>query len=332
MKRNIIIIMIIGIFAVSVFAQEQKTKIMTNDVVCPKCGFKFKASFVLHPDALGGQDTDMMLRSLNSNPVSQNVWMCPKCNMGAFPPDFKQKLPEQIKNVPFILSGLKKDAAQISQEDIPAWLKYENAILFYKAKGIETLSIAGLYIKASWAARLDSVKYSPEMEAITKVIWKEGINISYRSLQTNYENMAIIAADKIKVTKIAPAELPLWNVVYADFLRKSGDHLKAFTVLNKVKSAPAAYKKNQSVIDASIMLCQKEKFYQQNGFDLLTKELDSNKVIQQKVAELRYAAGELARRTGNKAAAKKWFEKSLAAYPKENTFRPVVEQQLKLVQ
>lgn len=311
-------------------ANEKSKDEIINEVICPNCGFKFKAITVVRPDGRGGEDTDFLVRSLNVNPYSFMIWTCPRCYFSAGSEDFNKKLDPKGKGIIYEKADIKKELNLISQKDIPDWLKYENAIKYYKKTGKDNQFIAGLYLKASWVIRLDTFQYTPEMEEISQKIWKETKKEPNIPFFGYYQSMAMSIEEKIKNKSVKEKEVQLWRLVQSDYIRKSGNHLASYEILKLLKKDPI-YKKYASQIDKGIFFCQKEKEYQLQAYKLFSEDFKNNKIAKEKRGVIAYLIGELARRLGDKKEALTWFQTSLEIIPKDFPLYPLIDYQIKVL-
>ncbi|OGF64851.1 MAG: hypothetical protein A2Y62_17860 [Candidatus Fischerbacteria bacterium RBG_13_37_8] len=331
MKKALLCFMIIGIAVLLLAQTKEQNKILDRKVTCPLCGFSFKAHIVMNPDTRGGEDTDFLIRSVGSNPIANTVWTCPKCYYSALPQDFQKKLPETVKKELFKTKDFGKDLSTIAQDDIPAWLKYENAIIFYETLGQETQFIAGLHLKAAWACRLDAIEYTPEMDKLGQEYWDKVIKFQETTFQQYFHDMAELISQQMENHLDSSKKSAVLELVYADYRRKSGDYLAALQILQNMKKQPATYNTFKSQIDNDILLCEKEKTHQQEALTLFEKELQQDKITKDYKIRFTYLAGELSRRLGKKKQAQDWYQKALELIPEDQTFRLLVEQQLKFV-
>lgn len=317
------------ILIISLSYSEEKVKILTRYAKCPICNYEFEVYIIDNPDTLGKQDTDFLIRSFYSNPIANTIWTCPKCYFSALPQDFLHdnfKIQSQLQ---LNKINIEKDLNSITQNDIPAWLKYENAIIYYKSIKASDSFITSLHIKASWACRLDSIDYTTKMDEIGQKIFKEFFKTANTSFEVYYEKMAYMINQKLQSKAFPINEINDWKLVYADFLRKSGNHIKASTILQNLKSHNSFYKEHKLQIDQSIFICEKEKYHQTAALSYLVKELSSNKDLNPETKyNMLYMAGELSRRTGNNKDALTWFKKAIDLIPNQHPLHALSERQL----
>ena len=317
------------ILIISLLYSDEKVKILTSYAKCPICNYEFEAYIIDKPDTLGKQDTDFLTRSFYSNPIANTIWICPKCFFSALPQDFlhnnfKIKSQLQLNKI-----NLKKDLNLVTQNDIPAWLKYENALIYYKSIKANDSFITNLHIKASWACRLESIDYTTEMDEIGQKIFKEFFKSANTSFEVYYEKMAHMIYEKLQSKAVPINKINIWKLVQADFLRKSGNHLKAYPILQNLKSVKSFYKEHKPQIDRSMFLCEKEKYHQKSALSYLVKELSSNSSLNTETKyNMTYLAGELSRRIGNDKDAIAWFKKAIELIPNQHPLHSLTEMQL----
>jgi len=333
MKKICLLCLFILAISSLLFSQsKEKVKIVNKYVECPLCHNEFEVHIIEKPDTLGGQDTDFLTRSFYSNPIANLIWTCPKCFFSALPQDFLQKKPPPTNaNLNLNKIDIKKDVNSITQDDIPSWLKYNNAIIYYESISANPVFLSTLHMKASWACRLTSIEYTPKMEEISQKIFREFTLTPNTSFEVYYQRMAKLISDKLASGSIPKAEHNYWNLVYADFLRSSGDHLQAIPVLKKLKSITGFYKENKKQIDQCIFLCEEEKKHQLLALSLIEKQLAESKLMPEERYNSLYLAGELSRRTGDVKSALIWFKKALDSLPEKHPLRSLIEKQMNII-
>ena len=151
--------------------QDPNRKTLTlneRQAVCPVCGNKFNA-LVPEKDLRGGIDHDFCWHPLGILSNVSNVWMCPKCGYAALHENFGRQANKPLKKfvsktiTPGTIEQLRglvgfrnykfKDMAFLAQEDVPEFLKYENAVAIARQRGAGHFAVGMIHLGASHAYR-----------------------------------------------------------------------------------------------------------------------------------------------------------------------------------
>ena len=183
---------------------------------CPICQSQFLGALPGNVNNKNGVDRDMCNHSVGKACVHSNVWTCPDCGYAALVDSFGSSwdgkpvdadtaafVRQSVSPLMFIrmckLAGIKEDfiekgdklnlkhfGAYINQEDfqqeqIPDWIKYDNAIKIYKHQKAPSTLMARLYLEAAHACRreLNGEISVPGLQSQTE----EALSYSLRRIQ-----------------------------------------------------------------------------------------------------------------------------------------------------
>ena len=162
--------------------QRKMIRIQTRAAQCPVCSKALIGSLAGNYNSKGGSDRDFCEHSLGRYAVHSRVWVCPNCGYAALYENFnttldgkpideatKQYVRENLsKNMltrMYDIVGLIPKANQaipeelqdfgsyIPQNEIPDWVKYENALKIYERVKPPRGFLASLYLEAAHANR-----------------------------------------------------------------------------------------------------------------------------------------------------------------------------------
>jgi len=197
------------------------TSVERVTVTCPICGREIEAEELVSTNNLGGQDTDFLMRAGGQNPIMIIAITCPKCLYSGYLGDFREPVSEEFK-AKFTAAKLRP----LDSIDKP-WVRHDLIAQVMKLKDATPRTLAGQYLKESWAARLADnpfevlyQRFSPKED--------EWVSNHYKELESfaRDKNPAEREVDDARAVlagvDAAPAEQRYAMVVYA--LRKLRDH------------------------------------------------------------------------------------------------------------
>ncbi len=304
--------------------------------ICPVDGAKFTAFEVLRTNEWGGVDADFCPHAYKTAPLDFHVWVCPSCAFAGRKKDFEAKLGEAEKKA--LAAGLKplvpirKGAAQ---GDIPGWVKYDLLAQATRIRGLPPVEVGRAYLHASWSARQQGAPYLDDFEEWEALRTSYGLNATPIQFgKKNRTPFELEVAGKIEKELAArpPAGInrTLTPYLAAYLYRKHGENAGAERLLG----ALAGLKGENSVVDeAAARMAEsipREAEFQRKAIEVYRTTLEGGALDRRTRAEVAYLLGELFRRTGDRAAAARWFDKALADTESPD-LRKLAEQQKALL-
>ena len=294
------------------------------DVVCPIDGTRFTASEVVSTDAApplfwGGVDTDTCRHAFRTLPMEHYVWTCPKCSFSGTKEDFdpkkapsddlKKKIREALKPAAPIPAGAR-------QEQIPGWVKYDLLAQVEAAKGSPPLDIAWRHLNAAWAARqagpvrLDD--YDDWIEASTSA-GLEKVPLDLGKKNRSEEDLAACRKLEKELGKYKGNALLVRQYLLANTYRRRGENVDALRWLDEVDKAKG---ENSIIADAAKKVRESiavERAQQKKAAAFYAKVVEDPAVVASIKFKSLYQLGEIARRCGENADARSWYDKAIAA-------------------
>ena len=157
-------------------------RIQTRAAQCPVCSKSLVGALPGNFNSKGGSDRDFCEHSLGKYAVHSRIWVCPNCGYAALYDNFNTTLdgkPIDEATKQFVRDNLSKNilarmydivglipkadkpipdelqdfGAYVPQNEIPDWVKYENALKIYERVKPPRGFLASLYLEAAHANR-----------------------------------------------------------------------------------------------------------------------------------------------------------------------------------
>lgn len=256
---------------------------------CPRCRAAVSAREVSGLRPLPIPDRDLCRRYAGDQPYAYDVWACDSCGFAALAEDFRKggfPAPESLRAVP-------EDSAEGAR---PALLgKYLRAYEYYKSRGEDGAFLGDLLQRGAWAHRLSEIALDvPGKDALwIRVLQRGGDGCAEYRL---YE----LAAESIPPTE----EDPGLRLLKMEWQRRSGGAREVAAALE----GPARYRgeladqasRIRALADGELLLLRMAEMQWRGAID------GGSPPKGPRVATL-FLLGELNRRIGEEAAARKFF-------------------------
>ncbi len=215
-----------------------QAEITWKTVQCPVCQSKFLGAMPGNANNKNGLDRDFCQHSIGKACVHSSVWTCPDCGyaavIGAFGLNWERKpidedtaafVRKEVSPVMFSrmckLAGIKEESIQkydahgfkyfskylqqddLQQDQVPDWIKYDNAIKIYKHQKAPAALMAPLYMEAAHACRreMNGEIVVPGLHATLE----ESLSLALRRIQHDLTAASIqIRQDRKETSKIDP--------------------------------------------------------------------------------------------------------------------------------
>ena len=345
------------------------TTLQEVEVTCPVCSLKFKVFEVMSTNSFGGQDTDFCVHAAGTPPDPYAVWTCPKCLYSGSAETFAKAVSEETKKK--VLAELKSPwpiKEDMSQKDIPGWVKFDLAASVAGWEGVGPADVAGLYLEASWAARVEvercfqSLYSDPEKRAlfedrshvlalIVQVLeedaalkpsleaFRQAIDALWSQIfegsagEENRKDLDMKLAEAL-LARVGEGKLPAEEAALEEFAagavyRVHGENLLAIPILKKLRTSEALPAPFRTVAGNMLESIDVERRYQRKFIETAKPVLDKNLLEGGKLAAYLYLVGELHRRLGEPAEAASWYKKAIACPDIPAEGRAMAEAQLK---
>ena len=301
----------------------------TVDVTCPVDGTKFKATEVVWTNASlawGGEDADFCRHAFDTLPMESYVWTCPTCHFSGSKAHFldpKQALTDDQKKK---LKGALKPAVEIKagakQEQIPGWVKYDLLAQVEALKGAAPHALGRRHLNAAWAARQAGAVRLDDYDDWAEASKSAGFEKMPVELgKENRSETDLAACRKIErdvaAGKYSGTGLLLRKHLLAYNYRRRGEAVDALRWLDELDKS----KGENSIVDESAKRMREsiaiEREQLKRAAALLEKAVADPSLDATGKAENFYMLGEIARRAGDAAAAKDWYDKVIKTTPNE---------------
>ena len=160
-------------------------KIHAVPVKCPTCTVTFSGALPGNINDRGGRDRDFCAHSIGKVTVHSNVWMCPECGYAGMIPQngdaasfalgldgkpvsekvkafVREKFAAETRKRMIKVAGLKEEnppaellqfGKYVQQQEIPDWMKYDNALQIYESLNAPHALLSRLYLEAAHSCR-----------------------------------------------------------------------------------------------------------------------------------------------------------------------------------
>jgi hypothetical protein len=292
------------------------------DVVCPIDGTKFAASEVVRTDAAlgwGGVDTDFCRHAYQSLPMEHYVWTCPSCFYSGIASHFNPKKPpadDLKKKVRGALKPLLPIAAGTKQDQIPGWVKYDLFAQVEALRGAPALEIARRHVNAAWAARQAGFVRLDDYDDWVEAAKSAGLDKKPLDLgKKNRSEEDLLACRKLEkeIGKHAGGALLVRRYLLAATFRRRGENVDALRWLDEVDKLKG---ENSIIDDASRRVRESiaaERAQQKKAAALYAKAVEDPALDAATKSDCLYMLGEIARRCGENADARSWYDKVITA-------------------
>ncbi len=339
------------VFVVSACAVVQATTLREEEVTCPVCDLTFKAFGVMSTNSSGGQDTDFCVHARGTPPGPYSVWTCPKCYYSKSASDFAAGVNEQTKKK--ILAELKPPwpiKEDMSQKDIPGWAKFDLLAIVAQWEGANEADLAGIYLQASWAARLElercfqplyedkeqrrmfedrsdvldligTVLYQdealrPRLEGFSEKVrglWQEVSGGDLRSMNPKDLDMKVAQAllAEVAAGELSPADSALQEFEAAALYRARGENGLAVPMLQRLQESEVLPPPFRAVSGNMLESIEIERRFQREALEMVEEAIEKGLLKDEALAVHQYLAGELLRRLEEPERAASWYQSAL---------------------
>jgi uncharacterized protein (DUF2225 family) len=301
---------------VRLFSSGRLDTTKTVDVTCPLDGTKFKATEVVWTNATlawGGEDADFCRHAFDTLPMENYVWTCPTCHFSGSKAHFldpKQALTEDQKKK---IKGALKPAIEIKpgtkQEQIPGWVKYDLLAQVEALKGATPHAVGIRHLSAAWAARQAGAIRLDDYDDWSEASKSAGFEKPPFDLgKDNRADLDLTACRKLErdLAKHSGTALLLRKHLLAYNFRRRGENVDALRWLDELDKSKG---ENSIVDDAAKKMRDSiavEREQLRKAAAQFTKAVEGPEV-----ALARYWLGEIARRAGDAAEARGWYDKAI---------------------
>jgi HEAT repeat protein len=315
------------VFVVSACAVVRATTLREEEVTCPVCDFTFKAFGVTSTNSFGGQDTDFCVHARGTPPRPYGVWTCPKCYYSNPASKFADVPSEGTAKR--ILEELKPPwpiKEDMSQKDIPGWVKFGLLATVAQWEGANEADLAGIHLQASWAARLQlqwalaPLFKNAQMQGKLAALSERVDRLMQETAEgdpdsTNPRDLEVKAAgallDEVREGKLPPEEVPLQEFLAALLYRGRGENPQAVSVLARLKESEGSAPALRAVCRNLLESIDIERRFQRETLGMIEKAMEKGLLKGQDLAVNQYLLGELHRRLGEPEKAVPWYRKAI---------------------
>lgn len=317
----------------------QATRVQEVPAKCPVCATNFVAFGVVEVRYQGGMDPDFFLRAAPEPAENYGVWTCPQCYFSALPADFERNLPEDkrkllLEKLPAFRQIRPEYMAEVpeSQRKIPAWFKYKIALACYELRR-DTLPNADAYLgdiclRGSWVTREfgNPIERSERVAKVFKTIMADFTRHHQKEMGSFdkpgmiyykwYTSLADLLVKDLDSTEhvFTAEERPVAMLMAAGFLREAGELGPARRLLVQVaQGKDPKYEEERRIANRELELLIQEEEFQTQSVAYFQRALESGALKGTEREPLCvYLLGELSRRLGKPADARRFFEMAAA--------------------
>ena len=359
------------VLVVSACAVVWATTMREEEVTCPVCDVAFKAYRISSTNSFGGQDTDFCVHARGTPPGPYTVWTCPKCYYSNFAGSFEAGVSEESKEK--ILAELtppwpiKED---MSQKDIPGWVKFDLLATVARWEGANEANVAGVYLQASWAARLElercfqplyedahtrgafedrddvldligTVLYQdealrPRLEGFSEKVrglWQEVSGGDLRSMNPKDLDMKVAQAllAEVATGELSPVDSALQEFEAAALYRARGENGLAVPMLQRLQESEVLFPPFRAVSRNMLESIEIERRFQREALETVEEAIEKGLLKDEALAVHQYLAGELLRRLEEPERAASWYQSALESESIPAHVLPLAEAALKSI-
>lgn len=318
------------------------------DVVCPVDGTKFKAARLKRTNFWGGTDRDFCQHAYKTFPLEVQVWICPGCSYGGTEAQFsgadgkpivlddatKRKLREELKPA----NALPK---RVTQENVPAWVRFDLMAQGLKLRGAPAREIAVAYLYGAWIVRQRGVTYLQYFEEFEELYARYGLDKQpldlWGSKVTNRTDYDLGKAAKL-VEDIGEGRFRGTNLLLARYLaayvyRKHGENAEALALHEQIEDEA---EKTNSIVHGALATMKAsidlERGLQGKALAAFEEAALDAKITGAERGDVLYQTGEIQRRLGRADEARAAYRKAIENEGTGEQTKAWAQEQIKLVE
>ncbi len=359
------------VFVVSACAVVWATTLREEEVTCPVCDFTFKAFGVMSTNSFGGQDTDFCVHARGTPPRPYGVWTCPKCYYSNAAFKFADEPSEGTAKK--ILEELQPPwpiKEDMSQKEIPGWAKFDLAATVAQWEGVNEADLAGIYLQASWAARLELERcfqplyedkkqrrmfedHDDVLDLIGTLLYQdealrprlEGFSQKLQGLRQevsgsdpramNPKDLDMKVAQallaEVREGKLLQEQTAFQEFMAAALYRARGENMLAIPIFERTRESEALPAPFRAVSGNMLESIEIERRFQRKALETVEEAIEKGLLKDEALAVHQYLAGELLRRLEEPERAASWYQSALESESIPAHVLPLAEAALKSI-